>query len=1138
MPISFEFLIESVAKDHFNEEINTVWRHSLKNACGLCNKNILQNQAADKCLTCKKCIHNNCNAMDTVFMEKDCSRVNNEKWECLKCTFTLIYENIPFMFLNNQDLENLNKSDTMRFFDMLPRFNIASQIPSLSNASNDIDDIADNIDSKYYPVHEFQNLKIQKSFNIFHSNVNGLDTHFDNLHDFLSNSSTPSFDIINITETSQRNGQNFKTNVTIEGYDLYHTETLTAKGGTATFIKNSYDTFERDDLKIKHNDFESTWIEIKNKNSKNIISGCIYRHPRYDMQEFLQYLDKTLTTINKENKEIYISGDFNADFLKIEKNKNYEEFYNLITSNGFLPRIVRPTRVTENSATIIDNIFSNNFKSGMLSGNLMLCISEHFSQFLSIGNNNVSHKNVNIYGRNYSKFNSKDFRDDIYMQKWENNLTDVNELYDEFITKLNSCVDKHAPIKKLTKKEIKMKSKPWITVNIRKLIDQRNKLFNRKKRQLNNSNIKTLYNIFRNRVNREVKKAKKEYYKIYFEENKNSIQKTWIGIKEIINTKSAISPRTSQLKINGQAIDDALDISNCFNNFFVNVGPTTENEIPGVNRSPESFLKDRNNFNFLLKFVSNDEIITIIKNLNSRKSSGPSSIPTKLLILIPDIIVLPLCKIINTSFSTGIFPEALKIAKVIPIYKKGSTQDVNNYRPISLLSIFDKIIEKIMYNRVNLFLENHNILFEQQYGFRKQMSTHQSLINITEKIKNSIEKGKYGCGVFIDLKKAFDTVNHVILFKKLDHYGIRGNALDWFKSYLTNRKQYSFFNGVNSELKDISCGVPQGSVLGPLLFLIYINDIPNVSQKLQFFLFADDTNIYYEASTIEEIENVLNTELDELYKWLCANRLSLNISKTNYLVFHPYNKPMKKNITIRINEQTINEEKYVKYLGVLIDTTLSWKFHVIEISKKIARSIGILYKIRPYVSQKIMISLYNSLVYPHLIYAIHVWGSTFKTNLNSLVVLQKKVVRLITYNDGWPVQGYKLAPSSPLFRELEILKISEIFKHQISKFIHNCINNKPIQFKDWFLFTTEMHRYYTRSNASFNPTTSVVEKKTGNIYIPYARTTNYGQKSIKIQGSKIWNEIPFGLRNITSKILFAKSLKLYYNSDEYILLNE
>jgi len=1036
------------------------------------------------------------------------------------------------------DLENLNKSDSMRFFDMLPRFNIVSQLPSLSNKSNDIDDITDNIDSKYYPIDEFQKLEIQNSFNIFHSNVNGLDTHFENLHEFLANSNTPCFDVINITETSQKDGENFKTNVTIEGYDLYHTETLTAKGGSAIFIKNSYDNFERDDLKIKHNDFESTWVEIKNKNSKNIICGCIYRHPRYEMQEFLLYLDKTLTKLNKENKEIYISGDFNADFLKMEKNKNYQEFYNLITSNGFLPQITRPTRVTENSSTIIDNIFSNTFRSGTCSGNLMLCISEHFSQFLCASKNNVSLKNLNIYGRNYSKFNLKDFRNDICKQTWENDLTDVNELYEEFITKLNSCVDKHAPIKKLTKREMKIKSKPWITMNVRKLIDQRNKLFNRRKRQPNNNNIKTLYNLFRNRVNREIKKAKKYYFKVYFEENKNNIKQTWKGIKDIINTKSAISPKTTQLKINGQVIDNALDISNSFNNFFVNVGQKTEKEIPIVNRSPESFLKDRNDFNFLLTCVSNDEIISIIKNLDTKKSSGPSGIPTRLLILIPDLIVFPLCKIINTSFTTGIFPEAIKIAKVIPIFKKGSTQNVNNYRPISLLSIFDKIIEKLMYNRVYIFLEKHNILYKHQYGFRKQMSTHQSLINITEKIKNSIEKGKYGCGVFIDLKKAFDTVNHLILFKKLNHYGIRGNALDWFKSYLTNRKQYSFFNGESSELKNITCGVPQGSVLGPLLFLIYINDIPNVSQKLTFFLFADDTNIYYEADDMEELKKVVNNELDGLFKWLCANRLSLNISKTNYLIFHPYNKRLKTNITIQINEKTINEEKSVKYLGVLIDATLSWNIHVTELSKKVARSIGILYKIRPFVNKKIMINLYNSLIYPHLIYAIHVWGSTFKTNLNTLVVLQKKVVRLITYNDAWPVQGYNLAPSLPLFRELGMLRISEIFKHQISKFIHNCIYNDPIQFKDWFIFTSEMHHYETRSNTVFNTTTFLIEKKAGNIYIPYTRTTNYGEKAIKIQGSKIWNEIPPEIRNITSKTLFAKSLKLYYNSDEYILLNE
>ena len=480
-----------------------------------------------------------------------------------------------------------------------------------------------------------------------------------------------------------------------------------------------------------------------------------------------------------------------------------------------------------------------------------------------------------------------------------------------FISKLVSCVDIHAPIKRLNKKEVKLKSKRWITTYICKLIDQRNKLFNRRKRQPNNEDIKILYNKFRNRINKEIKNSKKKYFNNFFEENKNNIKKTWIGIKTIINTKTSITIKTSQLHFNGKVIEIPMDISNTFNNFFVNVGPNTESEIRKVNITPESFLKSRNQFNFLITFFSVEELTTIINALDSKNSSGPSSIPTKLLVMIT--VIFPLCKIINTSFRTGIFPDALKIAKVIPVFRNGSTQELNNYRSISLLSVFDKIIEKLMYSMLYNFLEQHEILYSRQFGFRKQKSTAYSLSDITEKIKASIDDEKYGCGIFIDLKKTFDTVNHSILLRKLEHYGIRGPALDWFKSYLTNCKQYVYFNGHSSETKNITCGVPQGSVLGPLLFLLYINDISNGSKKLDFFLFADDTNIYYESDNLIILEIVVNAELGKLHKWLCA----LNVKKTNFLIFHPYNKPIKEVVTLKINKIAIAEEQFVKYLGVV-----------------------------------------------------------------------------------------------------------------------------------------------------------------------------------------------------------------------------
>ena len=247
--------------------------------------------------------------------------------------------------------------------------------------------------------------------------------------------------------------------------------------------------------------------------------------------------------------------------------------------------------------------------------------------------------------------------------------------------------------------------------------------------------------------------------------------------------------------MNGRVIDNPKQIVNEVNDVFVNVGPITEKEVPKVpNLSPELFLKNRNQFIFIIAHISNEEVMEIIKSLQN-KATGPSSIPLKLLHIVADLIVFPLCHIINMSFSKGIFPEKLKIVKVIPIHKGGSTQDINNFRPISLLFIFDKIIEKIMHRRLYDFLEHHSILFENQFGFRRNNSTDYALMEITEKIKESIDRGQFGCGIFIDLKKAFDTVNHDIL----EHDGVRDVLLNWFTSYLNGRQQYVFYNGEYSD---------------------------------------------------------------------------------------------------------------------------------------------------------------------------------------------------------------------------------------------------------------------------------------------------------------------------------------------------
>ena len=465
------------------------------------------------------------------------------------------------------------------------------------------------------------------------------------------------------------------------------------------------------------------------------------------------------------------------------------------------------------------------------------------------------------------------------------------------------------------------------------MLKVRDRLFARKKREPNNERVDQVYKIARNRVSRKIQKSKKEYQEAYFTEHQTDIKKTWEGLRKLVNMKKSVRFSISQLNVNGKIVDNPAEIAEKLNKFFVNVGPETERKVPKVpHASPLNYLKNRNQFEMVIAHISQEEVLAIVNSLPN-KSTGPSSIPLRLLKDVADLIIIPLCNIINLSFSLGIFPDLLKVTKVVAIHKGGSTQEVNNFRPISLLSIFDKIIEKLMHKRLYDFFDEHNILYELQFGFRKKMSTSHSLLEITEEIKESIDNGKFGCGIFIDLKKAFDTVNHKILLTKLEHYGIRGALLKWFESYLSNRKQYVYHNGIASDMKEITCGVPQGSVLGPLLFLIYVNDLPNISDKLRFFLFADDTNIYYDSEDLIELEKTVNNELRKLSQWLNINRLALNVSKTNFVIFRA-KKKVYHNVTLILNRKAIEQKDHVKYLGVLMDEHLNWKKQIANVTKK------------------------------------------------------------------------------------------------------------------------------------------------------------------------------------------------------------
>ena len=385
-------------------------------------------------------------------------------------------------------------------------------------------------------------------------------------------------------------------------------------------------------------------------------------------------------------------------------------------------------------------------------------------------------------------------------------------------------------------------------------------------------------------------------------------------------------------------------MAKAFNDFFVNLGPNLAKKIPDSETEFHTFLKSRNSQSLFFAPVVEEEIKDIINNLNNKKSSGYDGVTNFLLKHIINEIISPLSYILNQSLFRGKVPQKMKIAKVIPIFKKGQKDSLNNYRPISLLTSISKVLERLVYVRSLKFLVNCNILSDSQFGFRKRHSTTHALLTFIDKVAHAIDDAKHTIGIFLDFSKAFDTIDHEILLYKLNHYGIRGRALDWFRDYLTERKQFVSINGHDSELKLISCGVPHGSLLGPLLFILYINDLQNSSQILSFICFADDSNVFFSHRDPQTPINIMNNELNLVQSWIQANKLSLNIEKTNFMLLSNSLRVLPNHI--RINDDNLCQVDTTKFLGLHIDKELTWKTHINYLSKILSRNAGILNKLK------------------------------------------------------------------------------------------------------------------------------------------------------------------------------------------------
>lgn len=842
-------------------------------------------------------------------------------------------------------------------------------------------------------------------------------------------------------------------------------------GGSAIYIKESLKFKKMNNInKLSvRNDFECAAIECV-VNGKKVIILCIYRPPSGNKDVFYSKLECMLSNVNNDSI-IFMAGDFNIEMLQENVHKTF--LFSLLNFYNMKGTVFENTRITKNTGSCLDNIFTN-LEDNYYTNIVEMHISDHMTQilFFSLTEN----KNQFIYKRFFTEENKRHFLLSLSEQDWENVFQierhNVNLQWDIFINTYIRIFNQHFP---KTMVYIN-KKRPCSGIEVKEC---KNRLDTLLVLSRNNNLFKHMYNETKTEYDNLLKLEKTKLYEKKVKNSDNKNKCLWSICNEI-NGKAKGN--------NSHFSENSQKLVNDFNNHIINIVSEMVNNNPVI---PFNCEIPDNNQSMYLQPVTNGELLDLVNKLKNKYSSGDDQIPTSIVKLSIAETVDVLNYIINNSLKFGIYPNQLKLAKIIPLYKKGSIDDLNNYRPISLLPSFSKIFELVMCSRLISFMNKCQLFSTSQHGYLKGKSTTTAIFQFTKAILDSIENKKLSLGMFIDLSKAYDCIDRDLLLYKLNKYGVRGNVYTWIKSYLSERTQRVVVHDNNNEIKSniqsSNIGIAQGSILGPILFIIFLNDLSNITTDFKITNYADDTNLLVSGSNMKYLlENAENAFL-LTSNWFAQNKLIINDDKTNLILFRTKQYQIEKPENILLCGKNYTISNNTTFLGITIEEFLSWNDHINKLCLKLS-SIGYGIKlVSRYMNLNTLKILYHANFESVLRYGILFWGSS--AELQRVFVIQKRILRVINRMNF-------LESCRGVFKKLNILTVYGLYIFECLMFV--------IKNRDKF---ENVH-----SNRNYN------------LLYPNHRLT-ITEKSPYYMCIKLYNKLPNNIKLINSVTKWKKNLK-------------